>query len=753
MTNIKAVSVLGMATMLLVFLAAECSWGAIGPEPLALPNLSLYTNGSVTAAALAPDGSIVFGGTFTSVNGVPRQNIARLMPDGTLDPTWDPSADNTIWALAVDIDGSVYAGGWFTNIGGQQRTALAKVSGTQTGKADPTWIPSYAGTGYVYALALDGQGSVFAGGDFVNINGQSYITKLSTTGGGVSDTQWLAAADSAVTALATGPLNTIYAGGNFTTIGGLTRAGIAKLSTTGTGAADSTWNPGVDNTVRALAVGSDGSVYAGGYFVTVAGASHAHIVKLSGSGAGLPDAAWSSSADSDVYVLTLNSSGDLYVGGDFYIIGGQARHGIAKLPANGNGAADAGWNAASNNDVAALLASNDGQICAGGYFTNIGGQDRRGMAMLSTSAQALSPVDAELPGVVWALAKQPNGGIVVGGEFFRAGPYARANLLRIQPDGTLDPNWAPAASSDVLALTVGNDSAVYAGGTFYTINGTVTGAIAKINADSTGTLNWPTSGMIGEVHALALDSGGSLYAGGVFTSYGSTVSQTLAKFAPSDGHLDTTWNPNTDGFVLSLVLDGSGDLFIGGNFSNVNGQPRQNLAKLALASGTLDTSWSPQPDGSVGAITVGDNGSLYAGGEFQNIGGATRSFVAKLSTVGTGAADSIWNPMLAGNYYDSGVRAMATDPMGGLIIGGRFDSVGTSARANLARVSAAGAGDPDPTWNPQTSGGAYEPSVDAVAQDGLGNIYIGGEFTTVGNQARTAMTAVPLDYIFANGFE
>jgi hypothetical protein len=39
----------------------------------------------ILASAVLTDGSIVIGGTFTSVRGAARRHIARLRPDGSLD--------------------------------------------------------------------------------------------------------------------------------------------------------------------------------------------------------------------------------------------------------------------------------------------------------------------------------------------------------------------------------------------------------------------------------------------------------------------------------------------------------------------------------------------------------------------------------------------------------------------------------------------------------------------------------------------
>src|SRR3954471_23305082 len=51
---------------------------------------ALSSGAQVFAVALQPDGKILIGGAFASVEGQPRANVARLNPDGALDPSFDP---------------------------------------------------------------------------------------------------------------------------------------------------------------------------------------------------------------------------------------------------------------------------------------------------------------------------------------------------------------------------------------------------------------------------------------------------------------------------------------------------------------------------------------------------------------------------------------------------------------------------------------------------------------------------------------
>jgi hypothetical protein len=69
------------------------------------------------------DGKILVGGQFTTLGGggtgtTTRNRIGRLNPEGTLDASFDPGANDAVIALAVQADGKILAGGFFTTLGG-----------------------------------------------------------------------------------------------------------------------------------------------------------------------------------------------------------------------------------------------------------------------------------------------------------------------------------------------------------------------------------------------------------------------------------------------------------------------------------------------------------------------------------------------------------------------------------------------------------------------------------------------------------
>jgi hypothetical protein len=285
-------------------------------------------NASGFVDALAVSGSTVYvGGGFTSIGGQSRNDIAALNAGSGLATAWNPSANDFVDTLAVS-GSTIYAGGQFASIGGQTRNCIAALDAS-SGLAT-AWDPNadYPVSALaVRALAVSGS-TVYAGGWFSSIGGQSrnYIAALDATSG--LATAWDPNAEYFVSALAVSGA-TVYAGGDLGTIGGQTRNGIAALNAS-SGLATA-WDPSANNTVYALAV-SGSTVYAGGWFSSIGGQSRNYIAALDAS-SGLATA-WDPNAGGTTYpyVNALAVSGSaVYIGGDFTAIGGQPRPYLARF--------------------------------------------------------------------------------------------------------------------------------------------------------------------------------------------------------------------------------------------------------------------------------------------------------------------------------------------------------------------------------------------------------------------------------------
>ena len=94
----------------------------------------------VRAITVQPDGRLLIGGTFTSVGGTPRRNLARLHANGALDTSladanvaWtlassEPFDPVAVHSVAVDGEGRILVGGKFDRVGGVTRQSLARLA-------------------------------------------------------------------------------------------------------------------------------------------------------------------------------------------------------------------------------------------------------------------------------------------------------------------------------------------------------------------------------------------------------------------------------------------------------------------------------------------------------------------------------------------------------------------------------------------------------------------------------------------------
>jgi trimeric autotransporter adhesin len=237
--------------------------------------------------------NLYFGGDFTVISSNSLPYLASFDSSGTIRTTWRPNPSAPVLALAGSGN-TVYAGGYFSSIGAQSsqptRNFIAALDATDTGTAT-AWNPNASDA--VWALDVSGT-TVYAVGQFNYIGAQeewpnrNYIAALNTTDNGTA-TSWDPNASDPVWALAASG-NTVYAGGDFTTIGAQLpqpiRNHLAALNTTDNGTATS-WDPDANNftgdaTVHALTLGP-GRLHVGGYFSTIGNVSQPFLARFDGN--------------------------------------------------------------------------------------------------------------------------------------------------------------------------------------------------------------------------------------------------------------------------------------------------------------------------------------------------------------------------------------------------------------------------------------------------------------------------------------
>ena len=166
-------------------------------------------NDDVLAIALAPNGSVVAGGWFTTAGGVAANRIARW--DGA---TWSPlggGCDAYVRAILVTPTGDVIAGGNFTTAATVVVNRIARWNGIG-------WSSLGAGfNGTVWALCRLADGSIVAGGTFTT-SGATIVRRVARWNGSVWSPMG-AGLDGTVRRLQVLPNGTLIAAGDFLSSG------------------------------------------------------------------------------------------------------------------------------------------------------------------------------------------------------------------------------------------------------------------------------------------------------------------------------------------------------------------------------------------------------------------------------------------------------------------------------------------------------------------------------------------------------
>src|SRR5687767_4474736 len=217
---------------------------------------------------------------------------------GSLDLTFDPTASGTLVGLTggspvvhtvlPQPDGRVLIGGWFNSVNGTRRNNIARLN--SDGSPDSTFQPGYGTDGAVTGLELQADGKVIVIGDYqgfrtVNAELRPRIARLNA-GGSVDETfNCLLAGDAnlRLTGVAVQESGKIWIGGQFTNVNGVARRNLARLNTDGS--LDMSFDPsavipGTNRYVDALELQSDGKLLVAGAW----GAPTRSLIRLNPDG-------------------------------------------------------------------------------------------------------------------------------------------------------------------------------------------------------------------------------------------------------------------------------------------------------------------------------------------------------------------------------------------------------------------------------------------------------------------------------------
>jgi uncharacterized delta-60 repeat protein len=351
------------------------------------PNLPVYT------AVTEPAGTILIGGTFVKVDGVPRGRIARLNANGTLDSVFDPAANDGVFTISVLPDGNCLFGGSFTTVGGVTRNHIARVN--NSGNIDAGFVVDIGyPTSIVFSLAAHSNGAITFGGYFPVVAGVTRHGIAQVAIDGTLQSTFNPDPSALIYPMVIGPQGKIFVAGDFTRIGPANHNRIACLDQDGSVALQ--FNPSVNESVRSLAIQGDGKIVIGGAFTNVDGVTRNHLARLNDDGS--LDSDFAPDVDKTVDAIAVQTDGKIIIGGHFTNVSGFPRNYIARLLPNGS--PDAGFDPNANYYVYSITIQANGKILMGGPFTTVGGIPRSYFARLNNDP-ALETLTASRTEITW----------------------------------------------------------------------------------------------------------------------------------------------------------------------------------------------------------------------------------------------------------------------------------------------------------------------------------------------------------------
>ncbi|MBX2991995.1 MAG: choice-of-anchor D domain-containing protein [Bacteroidetes bacterium] len=645
------------------------SFGYVGPvtggavvlssaSGLILPS-SPKVNGDVLTVAADGNNGWYIGGSFTEVNGVARSRAAKILPNGSLDNTWNPQFDGPVHAIVVGTAG-VYVGGSFSRVGAAVRNNAALLNPTNA--AVLSWNPNPNNTVRTIQVVPP---YVYVGGEFTAVGvvpiARDYVARIDISSGGV-DSVWSPSPNGFVLSILTAVgQNNVWLGGEFSLIDTSSRPHLASVTSGGTGFVTD-WNPRPNGPVHVLRLAGS-RLHVGGRFTAILDSVRGNAAAVDPFVSRL--LSWNPNLNGPVNTMEF-SGGIFYVGGLFSSVGVAQRRNIAAVDSVlGN---VSGWNPVAGSEVKVIGVQSN--VFLGGLFRSVNGAVRRNVAALDDTAGATA-FNPNVNGGVNAMRLSGNT-LYLGGGFDTVSGQRITRLAAVNANSGFPTAWRPQVGPDgvVNAIELSGPT-VYAGGTFTTVGTTQRRYLVALDS-ATGSLTaWNPNP---DDHVLALKlSGGVLYASGLFTQIGTEPRNRVAAINLATG-APTVWEPNTAGVTSISALAVTGPaVYVGGAFTTIGGQQRNALAALDLTRGDItEFNAGLASQSSVNVIVPAGN-SLY-------VGGILNSTSDLISVNRVSGAINPWNPQVVGGVSAIAISVNDTS----VLAGGRFTHALSDLRPSLA---------------------------------------------------------------------
>ena len=299
------------------------------------------TNGfnfTVRVISIQSDGKILVGGNFTTYKGLTENSIIRLNTDGTKDLSFNNSIGFNVQVSSISIqsDGKILVGGSFTTYKGLIENRIIRLN--SDGTKDLTFDNSIGFNIAPTIISIQSDGKILCMGAFTSYKGltENRIIRLNTDGTKDLTFDNSIGFNNTVLDINIQSDGKILVGGNFTTYKGLTENRIIRLNTDGTKDLTFDNSIGFNGFVDNISIQSNGEILVGGAFTTYKGFVNERIVKLNSDGNILSVLELGSATYTLSFCPTNNSfytcPYQTFLNNDIYVISGNGQNILNQIP-------------------------------------------------------------------------------------------------------------------------------------------------------------------------------------------------------------------------------------------------------------------------------------------------------------------------------------------------------------------------------------------------------------------------------------
>lgn len=335
---------------------------------------------------------------------------------------------------------------------------------------------------------------------------------------------------------------------------------------------------------------------------------------------------------------------------------------------------------------------------------------------------------------------QPDGKIIVGGDFSSYNDIEVNCIARLNIDGTLDTsfNIGSGFNSRVYASSVLQNGKILVAGSLSQYNGASTNKIARLNSDgSLDTLFESGLGFNNTIRDFVVQPDGKIIAIGNFIYYDNSDYKYIVRLN-YDGSLDPSFDPG-DSFnnsnLRSISLQADGKVIIGGGFDSFNGNTTNKIARLNT-DGSLDPSFDSGSTfgGTINTAIIQSDGKIVVGGSFTSFTSSS-NYIERLNS--DGSIDSSFD---SGDGFNSSVTGLALQNDGRIIVAGSYSEYDGTTQLRLARLNSDGSIDED-----FDSGTSFDFSPESITLQSDGKIIAVGLFTSYNSYSRQKIVRINSD--------